>query len=325
MDFVISIDTEADNQWEPGCDITLKNIKFIPRFQNLCSKYRIRPTYLVTSEVCEDDFAKEILSEYLLKNSAEVGAHLHSWTTPPFQDKDGYRFNDRNHAFASELPVHLMNEKIKVLAAQIETSFGVRPQSFRSGRYGFNENVAKCLVDNSFLVDSSVTPFTSWSTHPGIPGGIGGPDFFDQTPIPFNYHFEKGSLVEIPITILPTKFPLNVSNSLAEFYFRNVSKSIPLKVIRKLRYKNQPLWLRPHNWMSIDLFEELLVESFNRRLPVIVMMFHSSELMPGSSKNYANEAAIEKLYLLLEEFFILITRNEILSVTLSEAAKKIVL
>lgn len=325
MDFIISIDTEADNQWEPGCDISLNNIKYIPRFQDLCNKYRIRPTYLVTSEVCEDNFAKEILSEYLSMNIAEVGAHLHSWTTPPFQDKDGFRFNDKNHAFASELPVQLMNEKIKVLTSQIETSFGVRPYSFRSGRYGFNKNVAKSLIDNSYLVDSSITPFTSWSTHLGIPDGNGGPDFLDYTTVPFNYHFESGSLVEIPITILPTRFPLNVSDSLAEYYFRHVTKSIPLKAIRKLRYKNQPLWLRPYNWMNIDLFEELLVESINRKLSVIVMMFHSSELMPGASRNYANGDAIENLYLLLEEFFILLTRKEILSVTLTEAAKKIVL
>jgi len=323
MDFVLSIDTEADNQWNPGCDISLENIKFIPRFQNLCNKYHIRPTYLVTSEVCNDNFAKDLLSEYFSLNVAEVGAHLHSWTTPPFQDKDGFRFNDRNHAFITELPVEIMNEKVRILTDQIETSFGIHPKSFRSGRYGFDENVAKSLIENSYIVDSSVTPYTNWSTHPGIPGGVGGPDFLDKKPWTYKYHFDNGTLVEIPITILPTEFPLNKSDRLAEYYFRNVNGSIPLKVLRKLIFRNQPLWFRPFNWMNIALLDELVGESIKKQLPVIVMMFHSSELMPGSSKNFPDEKAIENLYALLEEFFILLQEKSISSVTLTEAANKL--
>src|SRR5659263_91003 len=103
MEFIISIDTEGDNQWEFGSDLTVENIKFVPRFQNLCEKYKIKPTYLVTSEVCDDGFAKEIFSDYWQKETAEIGSHLHLWTTPPFHDKDGYRFNDSNHGFANEL------------------------------------------------------------------------------------------------------------------------------------------------------------------------------------------------------------------------------
>ena len=184
MKFILTIDTEGDNQWDHGRELTVENIKFVPRFQDLCDKYLIKPTYLVTSEVCEDAFAKEIFTEYLLTGNAEIGAHLHSWTTPPFLDKDGYRYNDVNHAFATELPEDLLTEKIKNLTNQIETSFGKRPLSFRSGRFGFNENVARILTDNSYLVDSSVTPYTSWSDHQGIPGGKGGPDFLNNNTIP---------------------------------------------------------------------------------------------------------------------------------------------
>jgi len=322
MNFILTIDTEADNQWDHGCDISLKNIEFIPRFQNLCNKYKIKPTYLVTSEVCEDNFAVEIFTEYLAQNVAEIGTHLHSWTTAPFMDRDGYRYNDKGHAFATELPDDLLNEKIKRLTDQIETAFGKRPQSFRSGRYGFNDQVARSLTENSYLVDSSVTPYTSWSTHPGIPGANGGPDFIGKTPVPYKYNFDNGSLIEIPITILPTKFPLNKSRALAEYYFRNVNKIILLRMLRKLLFINQPLWLRP-NYMNIGLFEDLLVEAADMKLPYLVMMFHSSELMPGGSKYFFNKDSIERLYVLLEEFFILLQDRSISSVTLSEAAKEI--
>ena len=320
MKFILSIDTEGDNQWDHGRELTTENIKFVPRFQDMCTKFSIKPTYLVTSEICEDPHAREIFSEYIMKNQAEVGAHLHSWTTPPFNDKEGYRFNDPNHAFANELPDSLVSEKIKYLTDKIETSFGKRPLSFRSGRYGFNNNVARILSENSYLVDSSVTPYSSWSLNKGLPGGKGGPDFVDETPYPYNFNFSNGSLLEIPITILPTRFPLNKRNKLSHYYFKNVDNSIPLRVFRKLFYNQQPLWLRPMPGMNIGLFNELINESINIKLPYIVMMFHSSELMPGCSIYRRDEKSIEELYDLLKNLFTILQNRNINSVTLTEAA-----
>lgn len=321
MKFVLTIDTEGDNQWNHGNELTVENIKYIPRFQNLCEKYFIKPTYLVTYEVCEDVFAREIFKDYLKADKAEIGAHLHSWTTPPYLDKDGYRFNDINHAFASELSGDLLAEKIKNLTNRIEDSFGKRSLSFRSGRYGFNRNVARELADNSYLVDSSVTPFMRWASLQGIPGGMGGPDFIDHAPFPFRYNFDNRSLIEIPVTILPTKFPLNISKKIAINYFRNVDKSFLLRIFRKFLFKNQPLWLRPLPWMDISLFDELLIEAKKIKLPYIVMMFHSSELMPGCSIYRSDKDAVEKLYVLLELFFDLLREKNIPSVTLTEAGR----
>lgn len=320
MKFILTIDTEGDNQWDHGRELTVENIKYVPRFQNLCEKYLIKPTYLVTSEVCEDSFAREFFSDYLLNGKAEIGAHLHSWTTPPFQDKDGYRFNDPNHAFATEFPREILVEKIKNLTNQIGISFGIRPLSFRSGRFGFNEILASILADNSYLVDSSITPFTSWSVNKGLPGGKGGPDFVDKTPFPYKYDFTTCSLLEIPVTILPTRYPLNRNTTIARHYFRNVDNSIFLRVFRKFLFSNQPLWLRPHIWMNIELFNELIIEAIKIKLPYIVMMFHSSELMPGCSIYRTDKDSVEKLYDLLERFFVLLHDKKIPSVTLTEAA-----
>ncbi len=323
MKFILTIDTEADNQWDHGRKLTVENIKYVPRFQDLCSRHGIKPTYLVTSEVCEDPFAREIFSDYSKNDKAEIGAHLHSWTTPPFDDKEGYRYNDSNHAFAHELPEHLLSEKIKYLTDQIETSFGKRPYSFRSGRFGFNENVARLLVLNSYIVDSSVTPYTKWNKHKGIPDGKGGPDFLDKTPFPYMYDFDIGSLFEIPVTILPTRFPLNLNNSVARNYFSLVDSNFILKVMRKLFYQNQPLWLRPLPQMNIRLLGELIRTAMKIRLPYLVMMFHSSELMPGSSIYRTSAGSIEKLYELLEQFFVLVNGKHIQSVVLTESTKKV--
>lgn len=319
MEFIITIDTEGDNQWNHGRELTVENLKFVPRFQELCNQYHIKPTYLVTSEVCNDGYSREIFTEYLKNDYAEIGAHLHSWTTAPFLNKEGYRYNDKNHVFATELPENVLIEKIKNLTYQIETAFSKRPTSFRSGRYGFNKQVARILSDNCYLVDSSVTPYTSWIGNKGLPDGKGGPDFFDKRPFPYRYDFVNRSLLEIPVTILPTRFPLNTNDKLARYYFRNVNRSIPLRILRKLHFNHQPLWLRPYPWMTFSLLEELINETVRIKLPYIVMMFHSSELMPGCSIYRRSESDIEKLYDLLQLFFILLKDKNIKSQSLTGA------
>ncbi len=172
MQFILTIDTEADNQWNHGIPISTDNIRYVPRFQRLCDQFQIKPTYLVTSEICGDQFARDIFREYRSNGRAEIGAHLHSWTTPPFEDTEGLRYNDPNHPFATELSESLLDKKIANLTLQIQDSFGVAPTSFRSGRFGFNDTCAKLLVKHRYLVDSSVTPYVNWSGHKGLPGGI---------------------------------------------------------------------------------------------------------------------------------------------------------
>ena len=322
MKFILTLDTEGDNQWNHGRELTVENIKYIPRFQSLCNKYQVAPTYLVTSEVCQDSFARELFSEYLKKTQAEVGAHLHSWTSPPFEDKEGLRFNDQDHPFASELPDGIIDEKIRSLTNQIETAFGKRPTSFRSGRYGFNEKVAAVLAKYGYLTDSSVTPYTTWKKKKGLFGGEGGPDFMNNTGFPYTWHLSNGELTEIPITILPTRFPFNKNHRLAVRFFTTVDKSYLLRFFRKLNYQHQPLWLRPYPWMNISLLTEILNEAERIKLPYLVMMFHSSELMPGSSIYRKDEKEIEALYELLEQFFLLLLKKKMRSITLTTAAQE---
>lgn len=322
MNFILTIDTEGDNQWDHGRGLTVENIRFIPRLQELCNKYQMKPTYLVTSEVCEDSFAREIFCEYIENDEAEIGAHLHPWTTPPFLNKEGYRYNDRHHSFASELPEDLLLNKLRYLTDQIGTAFGKRPTSFRSGRYGFNETVARALMTNEYMVDSSVTPFIDWSSYKGIPGLNGGPNFLESRPSPYTYTHKGSTLLEIPVTIMPTKFPLNRNNKLTGFFFNNVNKNFLLRSIRSLFFRYQPLWLRPYPWMTLPLLDEVIKEAMYLKLPYIVMIFHSSELMPNCSIYRADSDAVEKLYELLEGLFALLAFYNINSVSLTEAARK---
>jgi hypothetical protein len=320
MKFLLTIDTEADNQWDHGAPLTTRNIEFVPRFQDVCNSHHIKPTYFVTSEVCENVLAREIFTQYRINGQAEIGSHLHAWTTPPFPDRDGFRFNDPHHAFATELPPDVLRAKLSFLTSQVEASFGKRPVTFRSGRYGFNEEVARALVELGYVADSSVTPFTSWASFKGSPGGTGGPDFMACGNQPCRVSTPAGSLLEIPVTILPTRWPLSAHHPLARTYFKQVDHSLPLKIVRKLFFADQPLWLRPNKDSTVALFSRLIREAKKLQIPYLVMMFHSSELMPGGSPYWKNENEIGILYKLLEEFFSWLNAEHIESITMEEAS-----
>jgi hypothetical protein len=119
---------------------------------------------------------------------------------------------------------------------------------------------------------------------------------------------------------LPTKFPFTRSHLLSKYHFRNVNGNIILKALRKVFFYDQPVWFRPYLSTSINLLERLINEANRIKLPYLVMMFHSSELMPGCSKYRPDKSSIEMLYRLLEQLFKLLQKKEIRSVSLTEAA-----
>lgn len=186
-----------------GIPLTTRNMQSWEPFQELCERHGVVPTYLLASEIVDADRARDLLAGWQSRGVAEIGAHLHPWTTPPFADAPGLRFNDRLHAFPSELPDDLLREKVATLTGQIRDAFGFLPTALRAGRFGIDGRLAKYLADAGFAVDSSVTPCVSWSRRPGTSDA--GPDFsrFPVTPFRIAGTGEPG-LLEIPVTILQT-------------------------------------------------------------------------------------------------------------------------
>ena len=48
--FTITIDVEADNVWEDPSNLSTRNLETLPRFQDLCARYEVVPTYLLSYE-----------------------------------------------------------------------------------------------------------------------------------------------------------------------------------------------------------------------------------------------------------------------------------
>jgi hypothetical protein len=326
MKLIITIDTEADNQWARSDKIELQNIDYIPRFQELCDVYRFTPTYLMTYEMAASDRCIETIGPYQAEKRAEIGAHLHPWTNPPLfpLTADDYKY----HPFPHEYPEEVLREKLTMLTETIEQNFGQRPVTFRAGRYGFDGTVGSILSDLGYLADCSVTPLVSWKYTMGNPQGHGGPDFSSVLSHPYFLDFHDctragtSRLLEVPVTIFFLQGRL--FNKCFHVLKRSIndSRSLMLRVLYKMGIK--PVWFRPHPDKPLETLIQVYRTVQALEHDYVEMIFHSSELMPGGSKNIKNHEAVEQLYVLFEGLFDVLSDEKVQGVTLADYAKDVI-
>jgi hypothetical protein len=321
MKLVVSLDVEADNQWDHGAPQTTRNVGSWPPFQELCERHGVVPTYLLASEIVADEQARGLLADWRSRGVAEIGAHLHPWTTPPFAEAPGLRPNDGLHAFPCELPGDLLREKVAVLTRQIEEAFGFSPTAFRAGRYGCDGRLARYIADEGFVVDSSVTPLVSWRGTPGMGGG--GPDFSGFTAAPFRVAGTGDpGLIELPVTVLQTypifeRFPV-----LLRAY-----RWLPVRAVRKILFSSylqrQPMWLAPYPNYGFKDLALVWRRAEEAGLRAAVMNFHSSELMPGGSPFRPTRESIDDLYACLDRLFAYVRERGAQFSGMTEAAREV--
>src|SRR5438477_9805054 len=116
--FLTTIDTEGDNIWDSPRDIKTRNALFLPRFQELCERYNVRPTYLVNYEMVTSaafvDFGRDVLK----RDVAEIGMHLHAWNTPPLEPLTEDDF--KHKPYLIEFSDAHLRAKIKFMTDAIE-------------------------------------------------------------------------------------------------------------------------------------------------------------------------------------------------------------
>ena len=90
MKFILTIDTEGDNQWDVRArqQQTFQNIHALPRLHEFFERHGARPTYLTTYPVAADPRSADVLRGVMARGNAEIGAHHHAWETPPCSPKD---------------------------------------------------------------------------------------------------------------------------------------------------------------------------------------------------------------------------------------------
>jgi hypothetical protein len=271
---LVGIDTEGDNQWDLSAreHQTFENIYALPALRTLFEKHGVRPTYVVTWPVVSDERAQEVLRFLLLRGDCEIGAHHHAWETPPCTPDDV-----RRHSYAARLPILQFEAQLVELTAAITRAVGERPVSYRSGRFGFDASHVSALEQQGYLVESSVAPLF-YEAHKG------GPDFVDAPIRPYFLAYDSAvrvgtsRVLEVPCS---AGLDRSVPAPLARAYARAPWPYVTKRVLRKLGLARVD-WLRP-SYSSLDEMCALARRLVDRGVPVLNMLFHSSEAIVGGS------------------------------------------
>lgn len=283
--FIITIDTEGDGQWNPDAPYSTKNARFLPRFQELAEKYGFKPTWLTNYEMIKDPFYVSYMQDCLRRDVCEIGMHLHAWNNPPEYLLHKVN-NQRDYLF--EYPEQIMDEKIHVLTDLLEETFSVKMLSHRSGRWSTDDTYFQLLQKYGYRYDCSVTPFTNWEKCVGATGKPG----TDYSRCSVHPYYIADGILEIPMSIRPMKY----------FAFDAVHspRSLAREIIKCTCVRN--VWLRPTKDPSFHALRKLL-DDVTEDSDYAMFMLHSSEMMPGGSPSFPDENSIEKLYECIDKLF----------------------
>jgi hypothetical protein len=296
--FLVTIDTEGDDMWRRPRVVETRNAEFLPRFQGLCEKYGLTPTYLTTHEMAVSPVFRELGLDVLKRNAGEIGMHLHAWHSPPDHSLTGD--DTRHHPYLIEYPVEVMRAKIGRLTDLLEDTFGASMVSHRSGRWSFSATYARLLLERGYRVDCSVTPHVSWRWKLGDPARTGGTDFSDFPDRAYFLDLDDisrpgtSALLEVPVTIMRCRQSLHAR-------LRGVLPPTPLTagVINRLCPAR---WLRPTGRNLAHLLR-IVDRAAAEERRYVECMLHSSELMPGGSPAFPTGASVQALHEDLERLF----------------------
>lgn len=279
----ISIDTEEDDWGRYVFDgASTRNISHLRELQELFDQFGARPTYLVNRPPLLDATSVEVLGELAARESVEIGAHCHPWNTPP----DTGQGVERSMMFRLDPESNRL--MIGEITRRIEAELGVRPTTFRAGRWGWGRSVATGLVAEGYLVDSSVSPLIDWTS-------MGGPDYTDVPSDAYRFHPDRpftpdpsGVLVELPTTVGFLRGsearlgPLRARMERGVIHAFGVIGALDRLGVMARR------WLSPEvsTGQELTRLAENLVSHGRRRLD---FTFHSCTLLPGATPFVADD------------------------------------
>jgi peptidoglycan/xylan/chitin deacetylase (PgdA/CDA1 family) len=293
MYLLVGIDTEGDNQWDASAraNQTFENIYALPRLHALFARHRVQPTYVITYPVACDAKSAEVLARLLDGGDCEIGAHHHAWETPPFSPADVER-----HPYASSLPREQFESQLESLTSAITQAVGRRPVSYRSGRFGFSADHVAALEGAGYLVESSIAPLF-YEVHKG------GPEFVDAPLCPYFLAYDSAvrpgssNVLEVPASAALNR---RLPRVLQRLYARAPSPYTTKRILRALGIARMR-WLRP-SYSSLDDMCALARDLVRRGVPVLNLLFHSSEAIVGGSPYNRTQAELDAFCERLDRF-----------------------
>jgi hypothetical protein len=287
------VDTEENFDWNApysSSSTAVHGMRQIERLQSVFDRFGIRPIYMIDYAVASQPDGYGHLAEIARSGRCEIGAHLHPWVNPPVVEEICVR-----NTYPRNLPPELEARKLRELTAAIEANLGIRPISYKAGRYGIGAATPDILRDQGYRIDLSVVPTRDYS-------GDGGPDFrafHDTRPFWMDH---QGGLLELPFT---TSFIGGLSHrggSLFRVINGGLGKALHLPgIFARLGLMNQ-VNLTPEG-VTLNEAKALTRHLLANGDRIFTLAFHSTSLTPGSTPYVKDEAQLAKFYAWLEAYF----------------------
>lgn len=296
----ISLDVEEEGLFSgnyPRTKLSVTNVAYIKRLAPLWDELGFPLTLFCAYPVFSDASARKTVLWMRDNCQAEIGAHLHHWSTPPLNS---------GHA---EAPVrtHLMRpmllrQRLRSLLSAGAKCNGTPLTSFRMGRWDLKNMLLPMLAEEGIRVDSSICPLRVFSN---------GADHFLAPADPYWVQTSPGRrILEAPVTQIP------LWHSLARAWH----KAAPGKLMDSFHFfgalSANPFWHRPAVCRWAARLHAL------RGGHVLNFFWHSSEMMPHGSPHVPDTKTAEAMLRRIFEFCRWLRKNhDVQPVTATQLAK----
>jgi hypothetical protein len=292
--FTVTVDAEEEWDWASGWptdNVSVTNIRQLPRFEELCSRHGVAVTYFANSAVFQDAASRETLRELARCPNVEIGMHIHPWNTPPFHHRGPVSARE---SFLHNLPPDVIHAKLDTVYALFERE-GWRPTSFRGGRYSSGPTVQEFLRKKGVRADASVVPYTTWPYDDA-------PDYRDRGLLPVRLppRRDEEALWEIPLTLAFTRRPAAFWRSCYERIECSPLRHLGLIAVAEKLGLVRRVWLNFEDPLGEHMLP-FLRQLRSMKLPCICFTLHSSSLMAGGNSYTPTKQCEDRLFARIDE------------------------
>lgn len=287
---MVVVDTEEEFDWNAPFSrqaTSVSAMRHIDRAQKLCDAAGLAPTYVIDYPVATQREGYEALAQWAAEGRCAIGAHLHPWVTPPYDEPVS-----GPNSFTCNLPPPLQRAKLRELCQAIAANTGVTPAVFKAGRYGVGPHLVGAFRDLGLAIDGSVNPCMDFSADAG-------PDFsaFDSRPFWIDRSQE---LLEVPCTQGFVGWARGQGRWLRRAADRFTALRAP-GVLARAGVVNRVMLSPEGNTLDemIALTRALLADG----LTLFSLTFHSPSVAPGHTPYVRSDADLSAFLSCIERYF----------------------
>lgn len=274
---IVVVDTEEEFDWfadKPDRNATsVTAMEQIHLVQDIFDEYKIIPCYVIDYPVATQEKGYASLLDIFNRGNCEIGAHLHPWVNPPFDEELTV-----HNSYHGNLSRELEFTKLKILKEQVQKTFNVEPNIYKAGRYGVGQNTTGILAELGFDIDLSICTAYNHSAD-------GGPDFSNIRPEPFWFGPEN-NMLEIPLTVdfigHAGKFSKNIYKVAQHLEFMKFQG-----ILSRLNIADR-IMLSPEGYTTKEHIR-LTKCLYNKGVRTFTWNFHSPSIVPGMTTYTKNQ------------------------------------